>query len=218
VDDMNKMDDSMETEQSPGGISRRNMIKASVVAGALVWSAPLLLSGTASAQDENCPCMGTLVRLNMQSASLASANCGNVSCLAARDPDLGVACGDREADVVCAIQADNLITFGPGTSFNDGLATLNLDPMLSIVSVSVKQQGAGGGTCYFTDCGPANLSTTQGAPPLNTLTSGATVPVPNRIWVTNAGQTINIALPGSQNNIIEINLLLCVSQAVTGMC
>lgn len=208
-------------EQAVGRFSRRDMIKASVAAGALVWSAPVLFSGTAYAQDENCPCMGTLVRLNLPSASLAAMNCGNTGCLDARDPgiDMEVPCGDRETDIVCAIRADQLITFGPGTSFNTGSAVLNLDPMLTIVSVAVRQQGGGGvnANCFFTDCGAANLSTAQNAGPRNTNIAGVPQAFPNRIWVTNGGQTINVDLPGT-TNITEINLLLCVSQAVTGMC
>src|SRR5437588_249869 len=73
------MEQSMDTVgESPGGLSRRDMIKASVAAGALVWSAPVLLTGTAAAAVTlPCPCNGTLIVVKI--ASTTSVNCG-VSC------------------------------------------------------------------------------------------------------------------------------------------
>ena len=228
MDDVNNMDESMDRdEQEAGGISRRDMIRASVVAGALVWSAPVLLTGKASANhvwppdpaDENCPCMGTLIRLNLSASG--TINCGSIACLDNRDPSLvnEVPCGEREDDIICAIEADNLITFGAGTNFMTGVATVNLDPQLTVVAVSVLQQGGGNplSRCFFTDCGPTRLSTTPGALPANTNISGAALPLPNRVWVTNGGQTINVDTTGTAP-IIELGVLLCVSQAVTGMC
>ena len=96
MDDVNNMDESMdEIEQSPSGVSRRDMIKASVVAGALVWSAPVLLTGRAAADhddvwppdppDHNCPCAGTLVRFKIGS-DIPSANCGQTRGFPWRSP------------------------------------------------------------------------------------------------------------------------------------
>ena len=237
---MNNMDDSMgPDEQSHGGISRRDMIKASVAAGALVWSAPVLLSGTASA-NHTIPCgpcepAGTIVRLNISSMQISSANCGSTQCLTNRQASLGAACGTREdllADCITAAAAD-LMEFVTPTQFNAGLATLDLSPLLEIRSVSINQQGGPGiGGCFFTDCG--NLSTAQNSGPQNTtITGGTTIPpgtevntgFPNRIWVTNdssfpGGQRIHVdtVADGNQDNLNEIGLVLCVSNAVTGQC
>jgi hypothetical protein len=236
VDDVNNMDDSMDTvEQSLDGISRRAMIKASVVAGALVWSAPVLLTGKASAiheeddlppdpPDEFCECLGSLVIIKIPSDSLAAINCG-ASCLDDRDPDIdnpmnnpdAVLCGDKEKDIVCAIQTDKLITFGPfdangsNNPPDPANATVILDPMLTVVAASVKVSN----DCYFTDCSTHFLSTAQNSGVPNTDKNGDAVSFPNRIWVT--GQTVNVELP-LRENITHIELLLCVSQAVTGMC
>lgn len=228
---MNDMDESMDiVETSQDGISRRNMIKASVAAGALVWSAPLLLSGTAYAQDEDCPCApaGTLVRLNISSEQLSSANCGNVACLAARDPGLAVVCGTREAALANCIISDasDLMVFVDPTQFNAGLATLDLSPLITVVSVAVTHQAAPPtGGCIYTDCGAA-LSTAQNSGPANTTDTGTARSLPNQVWVTAGGtlggQRINIdtipAGQGNQDNILAIDLLLCVSNGVTGMC
>ena len=227
---MNNMDDSMDTEQSLGGISRRDMIKMSVAAGALVWSAPVLLTGRASADHvwppdppaENCPCAGTLVRFKIGS-DIPSANCGQTLCLDARDPGIvmEVPCGDAEEAVVCAIKADQLISF-TADDFPQGTATLVINPLITLVAVAVRRAG---GECIFTDCGANHLSIARleagmGDPPNppNTDVLGNTLLFPNQVWVTDSGQTINIQLNGNPSNITEINLLLCVSRAVTGMC
>ena len=224
---MNNMDESIGTDEQPhGGISRRDMIKASVVAGALVWSAPVLLTGRASADhvwppdppDENCPCAGTLVRFKIGS-DIPSANCGNTLCLEARDSGLvmSVPCGDTEEAIVCAIKADELISF-TAANFPQGTATLAIDPLISLVAVAVRRAG---GQCIFTDCGTNHLSTARlaapGNPP-NTDVNGDPLPFPNQVWVTNSGQTVNIQLNGNPRNITQIDLLLCVSRAVTGQC
>jgi hypothetical protein len=60
-------------------ISRRDMVKASVIAGGLVWTAPVLLSGTASAQVESCCTTGTPVTVTIDPAGVLS--CGIATCL-----------------------------------------------------------------------------------------------------------------------------------------
>lgn len=51
---MNTNSTPLDDRQS--GISRREMIKGTVVAGGLVWAAPVLLSGKAAAQVDPAPC------------------------------------------------------------------------------------------------------------------------------------------------------------------
>ena len=230
MDDMNVMDESKGmSEPSRGGLSRRDMIKASVVAGALVWTAPVLLSGTAYAAAERpeCPCApaGTPVRLNISSSQISSANCGNVGCLSSRDASLAVACGTKEQTLFsCIISAPaNLMRFRPPTDQNMGLATLDLDPLITVISVAFRHQ-ANSIDCVYTDCGP-NMATspTTGQ---NTTVTGAVRPLPNQLWVTTGdpgglgGQTIHIDTTpvGQQDNWGDLNLLLCVSNAVTGRC
>ena len=240
MDDVNNMDELIGMVEQPGGISRRDMIKASVVAGALVWSAPVLLTGRASANhvwppdpaDENCPCVGTLLRFKI-SSTIQSANCGELLCLDDRDPSLAaeVLCGDAEDAIVCAIKNDTLIRFVPPTDFNQGIATLELDPRITLVAIGVRETGGGQASCSFTDCGDDHLSIDPDEPdpdadppdppnPPNTDIDGDPLPYPNRIWVTpgpDGGQTIHIDLPGNRD-VGQIDLLLCVSRAVTGMC
>lgn len=227
---MNDMDESMGVTEHPhGGLSRRDMIKASVVAGALVWSAPVLLSGTAHAAAERpeCPCgpAGTPVRLNISSAQISSANCGNVGCLSARDPSLSAACGTKEQALFnCIISAPaNLMRFREPTNQATGLATLDLDPLITVISVAFRHQ-SNSIDCVYTDCGP-NMATspTTGQ---NTTVTGAVRPLPNQLWVTTneagslGGQTIHIDTTpvANQDNWTDLNLLLCVSNAVTGRC
>jgi len=211
---MNNMDDTTGTDQSPGGLSRRDMIKASVAAGALVWSAPVLLSGKAFASHEDCPCAGTLVRLNI-SAGLAI-NCGSTMCLDNREPDLAaeVPCGERADEIICAIEADNLITFS-NANLPGGRLTITLDPMLTFQAGAIRQQGGGGtqANCFYTDCDALSTMQVGGVP--NTMQSGAAVVGNNRIWVPNS-TTIEINTVGV--NITAVDLLLCVSAAVTGVC
>jgi hypothetical protein len=142
---MNNMDELMDmVEQSRGGISRRDMIKASVVAGALVWSAPLLLNGTASAQTGCCPSPFQEVALKFTSAN---PNCG-VTCL-----DMLV---DENVDC-CQALADALIVsavYNAGTSNGGpaGTATITINTALATLSgasARVNQPGVPGPpTCF----------------------------------------------------------------------
>src|SRR2546421_80142 len=75
------MDESMDmVEGFHRSISRRDMIKASGVAGGLVWSAPLLLSGIAAADPADTCCTdGTKVTVKVTSTS--GANCNGTGCI-----------------------------------------------------------------------------------------------------------------------------------------
>lgn len=59
----------------PTGISRRQMLTRSAVAGGVVWTAPTLLSSPAGAQIEPCPCNGGALT-TVKISSTPSRNCG----------------------------------------------------------------------------------------------------------------------------------------------
>jgi hypothetical protein len=203
VDDVNSMDESMDTgEQLPGGISRRDMIKASVVAGALVWSAPLLLSGTASAQTGCCPSP-------FQEVALKFPGEGTVEDPA--DPNCGVSCLDHLVDEnvdCCKALADALITGAVidkgatgGQNPHPGSAIISVDPALATIT---------GASVRTPDCFNAVATPPGCATPIEP--TGRVVVSGSQVIVQL--QTVN----GTHETINQVEVLLCVRASITLFC
>lgn len=246
MDDVNNMDETVEPIGRPsGGLSRRDMIKASVIAGGLVWSAPALLTGKA-AMAATTPCCpdGTPVRFKLPSAT--STNCGE-------------ACFDNPPDsqpdwafltaIPCSTTIGNCLISGVN-GFVKGVfkmggsqANIVLVPGVTLIGAAAKTQD----DCYFTVCpcfaGCQNDTGTCDADTCknvcgklangNACNPAPTIP-PNRVWVlpnTNLDANGNPVVPNGSNpgyttiqvdtngtSLNFVDLALCLAPAITGVC
>lgn len=229
---MNNMDESLDAvEESPGGISRRDMIKASVVTGALVWSAPLLLSGRAAADPaDTCCTNGTRVTVKVTSAS--GANCQGNGCIddrATAHPDdfdsFAAACQEFVGCInSTTLRLFTVTNFGTNTG-----ATIYVRQGITVVSVGALSSG----NCVFADCpcfatvhGPTasdadcpnrdidNVSTGER---FITVETGVVIPAMGLPNPPGPGTYTVIDIAGlTPLNTIQITL--CLSPQVTGMC
>jgi hypothetical protein len=205
---------------NPEGLSRRELIKRSAVAGGIVWAAPTLLSGRAAAQ---VPCCGEGTPVTIKVAEQGGVNCG-VACISSRGfnnfdcpPDLVNCLGDLE------------LVVGDFTSGGADTAHIILAPGVELITAAVKASQR----CYFSDC-PCHASSPSDAQCPNTCENEnstacrvgndpITIP-PNRIWVVpnspGPGQTsvfINThAQPDGVLNHVELSV--CVAPEVTALC
>jgi hypothetical protein len=230
VDDVKDMGESKEsveqsleslsrdflTKAATHGLSRRNMIKASVVAGGLVWSAPVLLTGKAAAQEPPVPCCENGTPFTVKVAEQQGVNCGT-GCLTERDQVNTVFdCPDQEL-VDCLGELELVV--GDFTGAGEDAATIILKAGVTLISASVKTQNR----CYFADC-PCFPSTPSDPTCPNTCTSEAPnacvqAGPGNRIWVTagpNGSTVIHVDTSPSPLNTIEISI--CLAPEITGMC
>jgi hypothetical protein len=215
---MNSMDepiDTVHTERS--GISRRDMIKASVVAGGLVWSAPILLSGTAAAAPHPCCPTGFESAIAFKVTGTTAVNCGS-SCLDAR-AGTNLPCDSGLAD--CLLDEDFVIV--DEFDGNDGTATIRITQNARLIAAAANTPRF----CFFTDC--PTFATGPGSGTPNTCTSNQTCPTvpPNRIWVTTLPDndpntvdftTVVVQLQPSDGNLNHVELYLCVNSVITGIC
>ena len=220
MDEVNNVDDSMDTtEQSAGGFSRRDMLKASVAAGALVWTAPVLLSGRAAADPADVCCTdGTPVTVKV--ASTSGVTCQGNSCIdtrAAADPanfkSFSVAC-DQFVGCLNDPVLDLVVINGFNTQA--GTATITIKEGITVVSVGVKTTS----TCFFTDCpclARSATSNTPGTECANTCDTNNCGTPPNRVWITTSGNdtVVNVKNASPLNTV---QMTLCLSPEVTGMC
>lgn len=239
VDEVNDMDNVMDgTEQQVGGVSRRDMIKASVIAGGLMWSAPVLLTGKAAAATPCCP-NGTPVRFKLPSAS--STNCGN-ACFDGQPAFASITCSTAIGD--CLINPAN--EFVKGVFKMGGTqADVVLKPGVTLIAAAAK----GTSDCHFTVCPcfataknppspdpncPAGCSSCLNfcAKPNGNACTGMGAPTypPNRIWVLldtsldamgnpqpDPGFT-TLRVDTGPDSLNFVDLVLCLAPAITGIC
>jgi hypothetical protein len=238
VDDVNIMDVSMDgVEQSPGGISRRDMIKASVIAGGLVWSAPMLLAGRASAAPSICCPTG------FETAFAIKYTVGD------QTGNCGVTCLDMDKIGVDA-SANNLPCPPPACLTREGIAVANFDNFGGTVTLSadVRVIAASVRTsrfCFFTECddpdpahaGPSTAKFTGLRNQCDDGTvSDSSCPTivpdathPNRIWVEvqpDSSTIVRFELVGGNppvdypgnSGIAHVEVYLCGNSRVTGRC
>ncbi len=236
MDDVDDVDESTESAEQPLGslgrdfltkaatheLSRRNMIKASVVAGGLVWSAPVLLTGKAAAQSTVLCCAeGTPVTVKV--ASMTGVNCG-VSCLD-NFADLNFDCPQ---DLVSCL-GDLELVVGDFTSGGADTATITLSPGVSLIAASAKASNR----CYFTRCepcftsGPMDFSICKNTCQTQSggACSGVSIPPQNnRIWVIpnspSPGYTTIMVNthPAPDGVLNHVELSLCISPEITALC
>lgn len=221
------MVDSTATDgQDSGGFSRREVISKSVVAGGLIWASPVVLSGRAGAAVTCCD-VGTPVTIKV--AEQTGVNCG-VACISQR----GSTNYDCPSDLVECFDDLDLVV-GDFTSGGADTARIVLAAGLSVITAAAKA----GSNCYYADCPTPATSQTDSTNPNTCLGSAggggactfraSETPLPpaaggkNRVWLTagtgaEAGKTIvNVNThPDGQLNHVELSL--CVSPAVTGIC
>lgn len=101
----------MVETQGPGGLSRRELITRTAVAGGLVWAAPVLMASPASAQFDTCGCGDGLVYF-IKIASAHGVNCGNITCTNLDDAKTAV-CGTCLVESGIVVIAD--LVFEAGT-------------------------------------------------------------------------------------------------------
>ena len=207
MDDVNNMDQSMDAvEQSPGGLSRRDMIKMSVVAGALVWSAPVLLSGTASAQTGCCDPPFQEVALKFPTAN----------------PNCGVTCLDHLVDEnvdCCQALADALtdtVAYDAGSNNGPpGSATITINTTLAtLTGASVRGGGPGTPICFDrvrsptgAGCAAFPPDTTVGRVLFDNDVNPSVVTVQMKPLPNDKAETIQ-----------QVELLLCVKTSISLFC
>lgn len=221
---MNDTNEPTTTVEDRSGLSRRDMIKASVAAGALVWSAPILLTGKAAAAS-NTPCCATGTPVRFKLTSATATNCG-ASCLDNAPSTISsITCSTTVGN--CLIQASN--SFVKGVFKMGGTqAEVILQPGVTLIAAAAK----GTNNCYYTYCTCFTTSQTDNSNCKNTCSttnggacgSGVTIP-PNRIWVL---QNMNGSTPAAGYTTIEVDtgteslnyvdLALCLAPAITGVC
>jgi hypothetical protein len=231
VNDVNDMDESTGGLEQPLGsllrrdLSRRDMIKASVVAGGLVWSAPLLLTGKAAAQTSGALCCPEGTPVTVKVSSMTGVNCG-VSCLDNFD-DLNFDCPDDLVDCLGDPALELIVSdFSSG---GDDTATIVLAPGVSLIAASVKASNR----CYFTRCDPCFTSSqVDFSVCKNTCQqqngnacSGVSIPPQNnRIWVIpnvpNPGfTTIMVNTHAPPDGVLNhVELSLCIAPEITALC
>jgi hypothetical protein len=230
---MNDMDETMGAVRSSGGVSRRDMIKASVVAGALVWSAPILLTGKAAAApgDPCCP-NGTPVSINIPEKG--GVNCGAVQCL-----DNVLIGFPNGADFPCTSDLTNCINeqrlvVGDFQGGGTDEATIILAAGVTLIVGTVKT----GSDCFYTRCNPngpfdsghstsvddgvnPNICEAQNEGPCDSI-DPPLPPAPtgrNRIFITPGpmGTTI-VHVDQSSDPLGQVELSICVAPEVTALC
>jgi len=240
VDDVNNMDESMEElEETPGGISRRDMIKASVIAGGLVWSAPILLTGKAAAAagDPCCP-NGVPVAINISEQN--GVNCGARQCLDNILPGF-----PNGADFACQtglVNCFNMLDLVVGDFQGGGTdeATITLAAGVTLIVGAVKT----GSNCFFTRCNPnggPNFNSGHTISPTDAVNpnicrqqstnavctfNGNDIPLPNgtnngrnRIYITpGANGTTIVHIDMSSDPLSQVELSVCVAPEVTALC
>jgi hypothetical protein len=202
---MNNMDRVMDTVEQAAGLSRRDMIKASVVAGALVWSAPVLLSGTASAQTGCCPSPFQEVALKFTSDN---PNCG-VTCLDQLVDD-NVDCCQALADaLITSVTFDAGVQNGPQK--HPGTATITINTALAtLTGASVRGGATGQPLCFNRVRTPANSCNFAPDP------TGGRVTFDNDANPT----VVNILMHNgsSAETINQAEVLLCVKTSISLFC
>jgi hypothetical protein len=219
------MDESMDAvEPKSGGLSRRDMIKASVIAGGLVWSAPVLLTGKAAALVNPSACCPTGFSSNVgfkitnynAGQDMATVNCG-ADCLTSVVPNLG--CSTQLPDCLVDQGFVDVVAFEKG-SLNPnpvpGFATIDISEDARILAVAVNTEH----WCIIAECptfAPNTCSTSNAANPCPTSPSVATTP---RITVTpnGTGQRINIQMQLGDETINQLHIALCINSDITGVC
>jgi hypothetical protein len=229
---MSDMDDMTMTDTDGGGISRRDMIKGSVIAGGLIWAAPVLLTGKAAAQVSDIPCCDTGLlhfEINVPSGTL---NCGATQCLSNLDfIDTSFNCADDDDIETCLPSLMTLDAFSSGAN---GTAQVTLRPGVTLIAASAKQSAR----CFFTICPDFATGPTTGVPNCEQHQNDegldaddcepvdATAADPNRVWVTLVPdpesedpnpplvQRINFAA----NPLTQIEFAICLAPDATGLC
>lgn len=146
-------------EHGPGGLSRRDLITRTAVAGGLLWAAPVLMASPASAQE--CPPCPTGEQFRLRIASAV-----NVNCQTQGQPCLeGLRCGE------CLVEA-GLITVN---SYNTQTgATITLSGSLAVASAAAKfGQECVNVACAGTSVGPTTGGQVTVAGNVVTATPGA---------------------------------------------
>lgn len=246
MDDVNNMDESTgANDPSPGGISRRDMIKASVIAGGLIWSAPVLLTGQA-AVAASTPCCATGAPVRFKLTSATATNCGN-SCF--DHPPATQPTWSFLTAIPCSTTIGNCL-ISAGNSFVKGIfkmggsqANIALKPGVTLIAAAAKTQD----NCFFAVCpcfpGCQNDTGTCDADMCkntcgkeangNACNPAPTIP-PNRVWVL---MDTNVDANGNPNNppgmdpgyttvqvdtggtsLNYVDLALCLAPAITGVC
>lgn len=216
-----------ETADAVGtGISRRDMIAKSVVAGGLVWAVPTLTS-TAAGALTGCPCEGG-VQTTIKVPSQPAANCG-VACLSQRER-FNFPCLDDLAN--CLFDA-GFISFDTAVFQNGSQrqAKIVLTGGITLLAAAVKTQD----NCVFADCSE-NYCPNTGTETGQIIvcpggTSGGNCSDTGFPGGTRIGNSTTPALNCSEDSTVteilfdtkgdpinHIELALCIPNALTGQC
>jgi hypothetical protein len=205
VDDVNNMNDSVDAvEPSAGGISRRDMIKASVIAGGLVWTAPVLLSGTAYAQVEACCPTGTPVTVTITPDG--QLHCGIAQCLVQAgesfdcDPDMLQCLADSGVDVAITLVNDR--------NGNPDHTEVHVDLLNGIVLLAVAVNTTGGSNPNHCALVKVINPTTCNFPQ-----------APNNITIPGNRRQVQINFDADVFGLLnQVELTLCIPATFSALC
>lgn len=216
-----------------GGISRRDLIKGSVVAGGLVWAAPVLVSSPAAA-SHLCACNnGIQTTIKLPSNPTSSVNCG-VQCISAHE---GINFPCLTCLVDCLIEKKHIEFADEDFDFEHGRrrrTRIRLKSGITLLAVAIKSSDE----CWFATCPNfcPNTCERQSSQPGQPPTPCISNPVPDRIHVcptgasggTCPGGDTRCADPVAGETEILIDTLgepinpaelsLCIPNALTGLC
>ena len=211
------MDESQDVGIEKGGITRRDVITKSVVAGGLVWASPVLFSGRAGAA---APCCDVGTPYTIKVAEVGGVNCG-VACISSQ-ADVNFPCPPKDfQDCLNNLQ----LIVGDFTEGGDDTATIHLAPGITVIAAAVKASDK----CYFTECGNMTTSRTDNVHPNTCFKqsgaacgTGFTMP-PNRIWVVPGAQPNSLDVKVNTHDapdetLNHVELSICVAPEITGLC
>lgn len=183
-------------------LDRRELIKKSVVAGGVVWTAPTLLTRPAWAQTNNCnTCSGGIYYLKIPSQN--PVNCGENGSCGTRARYNGHQCGE----CLAAIQA---IQFSPTEFFSNGKvrkARITIDARLRLIEAETKFSS----TCQRLLCETYPTVGNETTGPYVKQVQARIAPNPP----TTAGQPQIIESHGGESPINELALVLCFEGGTT---
>ncbi len=226
MDEMNDVEQSKDTtERKPGlsrpdfftrvassHLSRRDMVKSSVVAGGLVWAAPMLLSSSRAEALETC-CPSGSSNLTVTIAPDGTVGCGTPTCLVGNPPcdaDDTIACID---DFV--IVGNDTISIGVTLPIV-GTINVNVNIMtIALQGVTLAAIAAQSSTAFLT---PNACTVIGGCPDLSLLVA----PLPFSIQaggliaiVTGPVTVLGVEVIGALDHV---ELELCIPGTASGLC
>lgn len=201
-------------QEAGSGISRRDALKKTVVAGGLVWATPTLLSSPAGAQTTiSCTdCSGGVeATLKIPSNPQAAINCG-VSCISHLVEE-NVPCL-KDIGLSCLFGPGKFISVETGSFVNgrDRSAIINVGGGIIPLLIGVKLGSPD--CCVVASCEDSYANDTSDCPgvldPARTVIE--VIPHPTLV------DAVRILIDANDRPLNHMELAVCIPNALTGQC